>query len=548
MVNGAITMSYNLAYTGAQVDSAVAANTGIVSVTDPLYGATGDGSTDDTTAVQAAIDSLGSTGGVIFFPSATYIIDNLDIYVPLTFMGAGRSTILKAKSDATGSMIHINGGHASATSNREGYLYGVIIRDMMFSGNERTPTVGALKFSTLDHCIFENLWIERFKGPALNLYTAVRECTFRNIHTRWNGNEASGEPDIWIKDQVAASTDSHNGNTFDNIYSVYTMGDRIIIDSDDVSNDGTEYVRNTKFTRLFIHAIQDSQDGAGNNPFDATFTAGEKAGKHVWIGTGKYNSFDNCQFLQMGNDVPGFEMDSGGNGDPGYNSISNSFFVGRYLGTNNAAERIIYLQKGQLLLSNNGIFGRSGTSNENVATESGTTLYGWQTNHVEGTGPVLEGETRWAVWDKDQLFYCRQTDLYDLGDVHCGTTDNISYMSIKTKTTLMDLSSSAVWTGAITEGSVVFGVTARNVTAITGGATSIDIGENGGGADADLFVDGMGVAQNDTATPLNANAAFTGPKLYLANQNIGITGVGGSATGGTIRVQVHYMQMVAPSS
>jgi hypothetical protein len=475
MVNGAITMSYNLAYTGAQVDSAVAANTGIVSVTDPLYGATGDGSTDDTTAVQAAIDSLGSTGGVIFFPSATYIIDNLDIYVPLTFMGAGRSTILKAKSDATGSMIHINGGHASATSNREGYLYGVIIRDMMFSGNERTPTVGALKFSTLDHCIFENLWIERFKGPALNLYTAVRECTFRNIHTRWNGNEASGEPDIWIKDQVAASTDSHNGNTFDNIYSVYTMGDRIIIDSDDVSNDGTEYVRNNKFTRLFIHGIQDSQDGAGNNPFDATFTAGEKAGKHVWIGTGKYNSFDNCQFLQMGNDVPGFEMDSGGNGDPGYNSISNSFFVGRYLGTNNAAERIIYLQKGQLLLSNNGIFGRSGTSNENVATESGTTLYGWQTNHVEGTGPVLEGETRWAVWDKDQLFYCRQTDLYDLGDVHCGTTDNISYMSIKTKTTLMDLSSSAVWTGAITEGSVVFGVTARNVTAITGGATSIEI-------------------------------------------------------------------------
>jgi hypothetical protein len=514
-----------------------------------------DGSTDNTAAFQSAHDSCptGSWpygGARLYTPAhaSAYIVSALDVYLPVTWYGDGHSTIIKAKSDASSYLIHVNGGHGSAITNREGYLYGVTIRDMFLYGNERTPTTGAMKFSTIDHSLFENLWIERFKGPSLNLYTAVRESTFRNIHTRWNGNDASGEPDIWIKEQVAASTDSHNGNTFDEIYSVYTMGDRIIIDSDDNSSDGTEYVRNNKFSRLFIHGIQDSQDGSGNNPFNATFTAGEKAGKHVWIGTGKYNTFDNCHFLQMGNDVPGFEMDSGGNGDPGYNSIANSMFVGRYLGTNNAAERIIFLQKGSLLLSNNGIFGRAGTSNENVAIESGTLLYGWQTNHVEGTGPVLEGGTRWAVWDKDQLFYCRQTDLYDLGDVHCGTTDNISYMSMKTKTTLLDLSVSTVWTGAITQGSVVFGVTARNVTAITGGATSIDIGENGGGADADLFIDGMDVAINTTATPLDSNAAFTGPKLYQANQNLGVTGVGGAATGGTIRIQVHFMQMVPPSS
>jgi hypothetical protein len=38
------------------------------------FGATGDGSTNDTVAVQAAIDSLAATGGTVFFPTGTYRI------------------------------------------------------------------------------------------------------------------------------------------------------------------------------------------------------------------------------------------------------------------------------------------------------------------------------------------------------------------------------------------------------------------------------------------------------------------------------------------
>lgn len=38
------------------------------------FGATGDGSTNDTAAIQAAIDSLASTGGVLYFPFGTYKI------------------------------------------------------------------------------------------------------------------------------------------------------------------------------------------------------------------------------------------------------------------------------------------------------------------------------------------------------------------------------------------------------------------------------------------------------------------------------------------
>ena len=44
----------------------------MVSVKDAPYNATGNGTTDDTAAIQAAIDSLGATGGVVHIPAGTY--------------------------------------------------------------------------------------------------------------------------------------------------------------------------------------------------------------------------------------------------------------------------------------------------------------------------------------------------------------------------------------------------------------------------------------------------------------------------------------------
>jgi len=38
-------------------------------------GATGDGATDDTAAIQAAIDEAGGTSGTVLVPKGTYMID-----------------------------------------------------------------------------------------------------------------------------------------------------------------------------------------------------------------------------------------------------------------------------------------------------------------------------------------------------------------------------------------------------------------------------------------------------------------------------------------
>lgn len=60
-------------------------------VKNPTYGAKGDNSTDDTTAIQSAINAAGAAGGgIVFFPPGTYVITStLGAGTNVSFMGSG---------------------------------------------------------------------------------------------------------------------------------------------------------------------------------------------------------------------------------------------------------------------------------------------------------------------------------------------------------------------------------------------------------------------------------------------------------------------------
>jgi hypothetical protein len=64
----------------------------VVSVTDAAYGATGDGTTDDTAAIQACIDA--NPGKVIYFPAGAYkVTDTIDVTATRTsIVGDGPAT------------------------------------------------------------------------------------------------------------------------------------------------------------------------------------------------------------------------------------------------------------------------------------------------------------------------------------------------------------------------------------------------------------------------------------------------------------------------
>lgn len=77
------------------------------------YGATGDGSTDDTAAIQSAIDEAGD-GNIVFIPAGTYMINDTGLTAinPCIIQGVGEASILQKITNTSGSyvMLTVNGG------------------------------------------------------------------------------------------------------------------------------------------------------------------------------------------------------------------------------------------------------------------------------------------------------------------------------------------------------------------------------------------------------------------------------------------------------
>jgi hypothetical protein len=85
-----------------QVFSGPGAITGLTKAYPEWFGAVRDGSTDDTTAIQAALDSL-TSGGILYFSAGTYSFTNLTITnAGVTLQGSGWGSVLESSLAATG--------------------------------------------------------------------------------------------------------------------------------------------------------------------------------------------------------------------------------------------------------------------------------------------------------------------------------------------------------------------------------------------------------------------------------------------------------------
>jgi hypothetical protein len=88
----------------------------------------------------------------------------------------------------------------------------------------------------------------------------------------------------------------------------------------------------------------------------------------------------------------------------------------------------------------------------------------------------------------------------------------------------------------------VLGVTARVVIAITG-AASFDIGD---GVDQDRW--GAGIAITAATTSDNTDWTDGTISCFPSANDVVLTPIGGAFTAGSVRVTIHYMSPVAPTS
>lgn len=148
------------------------ANLSYISV--DLYGAKGDGETDDTSAIQAALDAA-MTGGVVFFPIGTYrITEHLIIY-------SGQIIDLNGSTILQGAEINnLMMGYCNASIGEYNGPHDIVVQNGIFDGSSYETNNTLLGF-----CHAKNI--------------TIRNCTFKNAYGVWHNIEINSSKHVMIK-------------------------------------------------------------------------------------------------------------------------------------------------------------------------------------------------------------------------------------------------------------------------------------------------------------------------------------------------------------
>ena len=193
-----VTIHGALGVTGTIVSGATLSAVAIHSKTEPFYnvkhpdyGALGDGSTDDTAAIQAAINGSSATGGIVFFPPGTYIINApLVMNNSIILFGSGSQqdgastlgTQIQAGGSWAGTALIIDQGASSVER-------GMAVRHMVLKGTA-TVTNGVL-WDDGEYCTVEDVFCDTFQGAGVYLKTATGNVGFLRDVTAQNCVQAT---------------------------------------------------------------------------------------------------------------------------------------------------------------------------------------------------------------------------------------------------------------------------------------------------------------------------------------------------------------------
>lgn len=177
---------------------------GFVNVKDATYGAKGDGVTDDSAAIQKAIDVLRDNGGgTLFTPPGNFVAGGLKTYSNICHIGAGKKSVWVQKSGSQ-YLVSINPGSDGTVNTADN------ITDVLFQNFQLKGTVETDGFSEFFHLLNinagSNVHINKMKftgwrGDAVyigsgnvagierhNENITIRDCIFDGV----NNNNRNG--------------------------------------------------------------------------------------------------------------------------------------------------------------------------------------------------------------------------------------------------------------------------------------------------------------------------------------------------------------------
>ncbi len=185
----------------------------IINVKD--YGATGDGITDDTVAVQAAIDSAPNGGGIVF-PRGIYKVSSLKIRAHgVTLSGDARRGVRISRLTGSGSapLIEISG-----TGSLDNHIKYCSIEHLMIDGDYKPGILLTSYYA--DNLIFREVNFVHCKGLSTD-FVEVWDTRFENC--TWEDCGSADEPATLFRNSMPPGT---FGYSEDNTNQIHFVGCR----------------------------------------------------------------------------------------------------------------------------------------------------------------------------------------------------------------------------------------------------------------------------------------------------------------------------------
>ncbi len=252
------------------------------------YGAKGDGSTDDTTAIQSAIAAASAaSGGIVYLPQGTYLLSS-----PLTItsnnvslIGAGiGATVLKAKSGSEGIDMLIIGDNINTISK-------VRVQGILFNAANQKTGGKAINVRIAFQLWLESINLEN-QYDALYIHNStliffsnsnIRETSHNGV---WWDNDLQSGYDLYINNVCMDNPSVSNSG-----YGIYwNGGENLVIQNCDVEHFTQGFFIAPSAGRVchFGFFINAEFDTCGDNCIDINSAGGDVNGltfTNGWTGT-----------------------------------------------------------------------------------------------------------------------------------------------------------------------------------------------------------------------------------------------------------------------